>query len=300
MGMALAAVCVVGLLTGGARAQYMPAPGDGAEPAPCQILDKACGSQYALSLAYIPESSVKDHGDTSMTELDGTWEFAYYRDVLMADVDLRLDGGMTALDSAGIDLPSELIDLSLNAGITWRYVNNTALQLRTRPGIYSELDGIDSDSFFFPFSGSLIWAVHPELSGAIGVECRPGFEREVAPFARVEWEASTDWRVSAGLPMTRVTYYGIRDWNLYGAFDWRSNTYSLDDSSAVDRERITLEDFRLYAGAGYSLSQELLLIGEFGAVLERSAEFENAAEDLRRENDIDSNVFVRLGVVGPF
>lgn len=292
--------CFVVLLAAGARAQYMPAPGDGAEPAPCQILDKACGSQYALSLAYMPESSVKDNGDTSMMELDGTWEFAYYRDVLMADVDLRLDGGVVMLDHANIDLPGELIDLALNAGVTWRYVNNTALQLRTRPGMYSELDGIDGDSFFIPFSGSLIWAVHPELSGSLGVEIRPGFDRAVVPVARVEWEASQDWRMSAGWPASRVTYYGLRDWTLYGAFDWRSDSYSADDRGSVDRERITLEDFRLYAGAAYSLSAELQVVGECGAVLDRSVEFERVAEGLLSENGLDSGLFVRVGVVGPF
>lgn len=287
-----------------AQVQFPLAPSAGAAGAddypPCQILDKAGGSQYALSLGYVAESRLKDYEKTSLIELQGTWEFAYYRDVLLADVDLRLDGGVTLMDAGGVDLPDQVLALAVNGGITWRYVNNTALQLRARPGIYSDLSALDADSLYVPFSGSLIWAVHPELSGLVGVEVRPGFERSVLPLARLEWEASADWRVSAGFPRSRVTYYGLRDCALYGGLDWRSDTFSLDDSGEVDREQLTFEDFRLYGGLAYSVSAELQVIGEAGMAFDRSIEFEKAPEDQRRDIDIASDLFVRVGVVGPF
>lgn len=268
----------------------------------CQILDRHVENDYEVLFEVVPSSDFTGYGDSSVIELGAEWRrIAFFRDVLMADVDLDLDfNSIVFLKSAGLNLPDQLVELSMDMGWTWRYVNDSALQVRLMPGIYSDIEKIDSDAFFFPFSFAGIGAFHPTLSGIAGLEVRPGFERVVMPILGLEWEIA-DWlRLRAGLPESRLTYFLDRYWRTYLGLDWRSDTFSLHDGGSVDRDTITIEDFHAYWGLSYSLTDEIQLIGEIGSIFSRGVEFGRQEEGVDDSVDIDKQIFLRMGIGGPF
>ncbi len=268
----------------------------------CQILDRHLDNAYEILLEVVPASDFTGYGESGVLEFGAEWRrVAFFRDFLMADLDLDLDfNSIIFLKSAGLKLPDQLLELSMDAGWTWRYVNGSALQVRVRPGIYSDIEKIDSDAFFLPFSCAGIGAFHPKLSGIAGLELRIGFEREVMPILGLEWEISEWLRLRAGLPESRLTCFFDRYWRSYLGLDWRSDTFSIREKGSFDRDTITIEDFHAYWGLSYSLTDEIQLIGEIGSIFSRGVEFGRQEEESDDSVDIDKQVFLRMGIGGPF
>lgn len=268
----------------------------------CQILDRHIANSYEALFEVVPESDFDDYGETGLVEFGAKWrEVLFYRDILMADIDM--DIGLNTIlffRSAGLKLPDQLLELSADVGWTWRYVNGTALQFRLMPGVYTDIEKIDSDSLFLPFSLAGVYSFHPSISGIAGLGIRAGFEREVMPILGIEWEMAEWLRLEAGLPESRLTCLFDRYWRGYLGMDWRSDTFSLSEDSSFDRDTITLEDFHAYLGVSYSLTDEVQLIGEIGTVYNRSVEFGRQVEGVDDSVDVDKQIFLRMGVGGPF
>ena len=266
----------------------------------CRILD-APVPVYEVGLGFVPESGFEGHGDSAAMELHADWAFAYFTDVALADLDLNLRFRSTVfLDSAGLELPDQVSQIALDSGWTWRYVGGWALQFHALPGMYSDLEEVSSDVFFMPVSLALVKAYNPYLSGIVGTQYRMGFEREFIPLIGLAWDISDAVRLDARLPESRLTWYGGRDWSTHLGFEWRNMTFSLREAGAIDRKKLTLEDYQGYWGLAYRLSDELQLTGEIGSVFGRGMEFDRQVEGWQRDVDIDPALFLRFMVVGPF
>lgn len=267
----------------------------------CQILDTPPVSVCQVGLRFAPESRFEGYGQSAFLELEADWEFAYFKNVVLGDIDLNFKlRSILLLDSAELQLPDQVAKIALDAGWTWRKENGIALQLRTTPGIYSDLEEIDTDILFTPFSCSLIRAFNPKLSGIVGFELRPGFEREIMPVIGIEWEINDFLRLAAGLPESRFVCSITEDWSTHLGFNWQNTSFRLREKGDYDRDLITIEDFRAYWGLTHKISDQLMFTGELGYVFDRSVEFKDPAEGLASDVDIERAMFMRFALGVPF
>lgn len=267
----------------------------------CQILDTVTEPIYEIGMTFVPESRFAGHGKSAFVEVDARWDAAYFRDVLYADLDLGLDfAGILVTDSAGLQLPDQLVRLSIDAGLTWRYVGGTALQFRLKPGIYSDFEEISMDSLALPGSLALVQSFHPTVSGILGLEVRPSFETKILPRVGVAWQPADMIRLEAGLPRSRLSCAFNNEWSGHLGFEWQNVSYNLREKGDFDRERIEIEDYRLYGGVTKRMSDALQLTAEVGRLFDRQVEFRYPAADLPRKVDVDNAIYLRVGVGGPF
>jgi len=267
----------------------------------CQILDDPCVDLYEISFAYVPPSDFGDYGRSETLELDVNWSLAYFRDIARSDLSLGLSWQTRVFPSSTrLQLPDQLTSIALDSVMTWRYDTGQALQVSASPGIYSDGEEFGGGMFLAPFSCSLIHASHRRLSTQVGLLFRPGFEQTVMPLINVKCELDDFWLIEAGLPVTRVSYLVDRDWTAYGGFEWENTTFAIREKSDYNRDRATIEDFRLYAGAAYQVSDQCRAALDGGVIFGRSVEFKREVQGLDSDVGIDSALFVRLSIVAPF
>jgi len=277
---------------------------DGASGGPvvrCQILDNPDKPIYDISVCHIPEARIGSYGDSSVVEIEIDWYFAQLMDIGYGDIDLNMVLDLTLWGhSAGIQMPDQLLEFALVAGWTWRYDSGMGFQVRTMPGVYSDMEEFSSEMFYMPWSFAVVHAFDPSLSGIIGAQIRPSFNRVVLPLIGAEWQVNDAWRVKVQVPESRVTWYAAPDWSVYLGLDWQDTTYSLREKGTFDREELTLEDWRVYVGSTYRLTDQIELSADIGSVFDRNIEFEDDSDSFDGEIDISSEMFLRFGIIGPF
>ncbi len=267
----------------------------------CQILDAVTEPIYEVGLSLTPSSDIGESGSSAFVELDARWDFAYFRDVLYGDLDLGLDfSGILVTDSAGLQLPDQLVRLNVDAGLAWRYVGGTALQFRMKPGIYSDFEEVSADALACPASLALVQSFDPTVSGILGLELRPSFETKIMPLVGVAWQPVDMLRVEAGLPRSRLSCVFNSAWSGHLGFEWSNISYQLREKGNFDRKRLEVEDFRFTIGATRLLSDALQVTAELGHLFDRQLEFRYTAEDLPRKVEVEDSIYLRVGVGGPF
>lgn len=267
----------------------------------CQILDTAAVGLYNADMTVLSDAEVVGSGDIGMVEFDGFWQFAYFGRFLGGSMGTGIDAGGVFLSTpdAFAD-PNQVIRLALDVAWTWRFRNGFAVQVGTRPGIYSDFEDLSGDSFYYPFSGALIYSFNDYVSGLAGLDVRPDYGRGLWPLVRLEWVMSPACRLRVGYPENRFTVFWNRRWRTYVGCDWRSDSYRLADDESHNLEAVTFEDIRAYGGIGYSISDELSLNVEGGTVMEREIAFNEIDGNTDDDFEIDDAVMVRVGISGPF
>lgn len=274
----------------------------------CPILDNPDRPAFEAGLTIVPEARFEDdmrrYGDGAVLEFDGMWALAHFWDVLMGEIDV---GAQTELilfpDSAGVQLPDQLVQLNLDAGWTWRFQDGAGFQLRAMPGIYSDLEAVETRIVSMPVSAAFVQAFDPSLAGVLGLTYRHDFERRIMPIMGAVWQPSGALRVSAQIPESRVTWFGGRGWRVFGGFRWENVTYALREKGAFDRDDITLDDYRVYAGAEWRLNGNLRVSGRIGRIFNRTIEFTGGRGepgDPQPDVDVDDALYLRLALVAPF
>ncbi len=267
----------------------------------CQILDKNQTPSYSVDLSYIADSDFSGYDSSRFMELNASLELGYYYDVLEGELDMALDfDGTWLLSSAGLQLPDQLVVLALDAGLTWRYMNGVALQVRVAPGIYGDFEEVTIENWNMPISVAGVKRFNSDVSAIAGVQVRFGFERELMPIVGVVW-APSDWlRIEATLPEAKAVYYFNDVWSANVQWAWESMTYNIREKGDYDREKVTFESYRTSLGATYSISDSLKLTGDIGMLRGRGVEFKRTADDMDNSIDISSEAFARVGLAGPF
>jgi hypothetical protein len=293
-------VCAVGVANG---AEAWPRDGGGNY---CQILDGLSDPLYQVEVDFIGGCEFEEYGKSSILEVDGDWEVAYFRGVLWGDVDMDIFlDSFLFLDSAGIDLPEYLGVAALDVGWTYRTGGPLSVQTRAMPGVYSDFQAFEADALSMPFSVAMIHAVDKNLSGILGAEIRPDFNQTVMPMVGVVWKAADSFRVDARLPESRLEYFVSPSWSTHMNFAWRNTTFDLED----DRDAITFEDLEVGVGVTLRPSDQYAFTATVGMRFEGSVEYEKlGGEDARAEAEVvkeenirvDEATFVRVGLVGPF
>ncbi len=267
----------------------------------CQILDASPDSVCSIGIGYVPSSRFEGYRKTRMAEVDATCDLAYYRDVLLGDIDVSLNvDGSLLFSSGNLQLPDQLLALAPDVGWTWRYINGSAVQVRAAPGIYSDIEELAFRSFALPFSVAGVMTFSPELSATVGMKLRPGFDQLFMPIVGAVWGPS-DWlRIEATLPEARVLYYWNSEWRVHLSWAWENMTYSIREKGDYDRKKITFESYRTTAGVTHKLPGDLYVTGEIGLLRGRNVVFERTPAFMADEIDIENAVFTRVGVGGTF
>lgn len=280
----------------------------GGIPPKCQILDNDDSPLYEAGFGWASEADVGDngkYGSTSLIKIYGLIDGGYYHDILGGDIHLSFYGGVVLpSDRTDLRLPGQLVDINADIEWTYRTLSATAFQAAFKPGIYSDFEAFSSSALFMPFSVAVIQSFSDELSGILGVDIRPRFDLVAMPIVGLVWQASPAVRVEATLPVATVSWEVDELWTAYCGFDWVNKSYDIREKrglDAGDRGQITIEDFRLYAGAERELNDFISIVGEIGSLFNRSISFEKDVDpNVEADVDIDSSLFLRLAVRGAF
>ena len=265
-----------------------------------QYLDRTPQPVWRLDGRYIADANYGDYGSSDGIEFEGRWTMGYFRDVWYGDMDLALEANLQVFGStASITLPNQLLDLYIDLGWTWRYVNDSALRLRLQPGTYTDVEEIDIGNIRMPILLEGVKRFSPTTTGVLGGTVRLGFELPFMPSLGVVWQPSPQLRVEALLPKSRVLCHLNNRWTLKGDFEWRNGSYNLRESGYT-RSQITQNDLRLGAGTIYSISDDLHFTADIGYIFNRSIEFDETPATIENEIDVDAAPYVTLGFRGPF
>lgn len=266
----------------------------------CQILDRPDPTALDISATYVDAARFGQYGRSAFVEFNAALKLGYLWDVLGGSMDMGVNvGGRALSDSAGLQLPDQLGDAAVDVGMTWRYPDGSAFQLRAAPGVHSDMEAFDNSIVYVPVSVALIRAFDPTAAGILGVQFRPGFENRVLPMIGVAWEP-TDWlRLEPQFPESRAIVYFEDGWRTHLSVAWQDPTYSLGDKGGLDREKLTLQEWRTALGMTHCGEDGMLLTAEIGWAFDRSASFEEPAPGLDQTMDIEDAAFFRVSVGFP-
>lgn len=262
-------------------------------------LDAPVDPSYWLTLGIFSGSGIEGSAgkDISFCELDARWDLAFFRDILLGDIDLGMrmhdvfftdDGGLGAT-------PDFLLGLAIDAGWTWRFLDGGSIEARIAPGIYSSTDALGGGMFGFPFRAAYYRVISPETCFMAGAEIRPGWDLPFMPLLGVAWQPIDTFRVDLAIPRTRAYIYAWR-FTFFGGFEWRNMTYNMKGGGEPDN--VTLDDILFSAGGRFRISDEFHLGAELGKAVHRGIAFEQKGKNA--DLDIDDGTFIRFFVGGPF
>lgn len=261
----------------------------------CPYLDIRADPVFTLGAGVVFPGEVEGGRDFSLVEFDMQSDFLFFHEVLLGDLDLKLDfSSRMPISDAGLELPDTLMAIAMDGRWTWRYVNDTAFQLRFQPGFYSPVETLNLETLMMPLTFTGIKTVNETLSAVAGISLRYRFERVFMPVAGVVWQPSSDLRVEALLPASRVIWYMMPEWSLYAGWAWESMTYQMPEDD-FDRRRVTLESSRVSVGVTREISSEFRVSTELGVLNGRSIEFARGG-DL----DVDAAPYLRITMGGAF
>jgi len=256
-------------------------------------------TMYALNCTYIVESEFEGYDDSAFLEVQGDWDLAFLPDALGGDIGIRLDlDPVFFVGDADLDLPEQVAALDLAFNWSTKLDNGFGARIRFRPGVYSDLEEIESDDIYFPVELALVKGFSPSFSVLAGLDLRFGFERVLMPVVGFAWQISDDVRLDAMLPESRLTL-GFPDFKIYLGFQWNSMSYTLSDEEHPGRELMTIEDFRFNGGLEIPMADDMAFIIGLGKSYDRVVEFEvHRGQDL--EVDVEEGLVVNAGFIGHF
>ncbi len=262
----------------------------------CSFLDIRADPVYHLNLTYVPPARIRlQRKDWSLMEFRAHSELFYFRDVLLGDVDWRVDMQSTfPLNGGGLQLPDHLMALSMPLSWTWRYVNDTAFRVHVQPGFYSEITSLGGDSLSIPTGLLFVRTMAPSLSAIAGLTIRPRFERPVMPNAGVIWQPLSNLRLEGTVPAGRITYFFMPEWSCELSWEWFSMTYLLPDDSR-NRRNVTFEESRFEWAVTRELSPEFRIRAGMGLAGGRSVAFHHDGQ-----SGINRSLFFSIGAGGAF
>lgn len=190
--------------------------------------------------------------------------------------------GINELDAdAGLALPDRLGELSLNLGVQRRLSTRWSVSGFLRPGIYGDLENMDSDSFNAPVLVMASYAASRELVWLTGVAANPFSERIVMPVAGVRWVFAPSWTLNIGFPRVGVSWAVREGLSLHAGLGIQGGTYRITENLGVPAPGVArlantyvqYREIRVGLGAEWALTKGFSLTAEAGAMLDRRFEY---------------------------
>ena len=269
---------------------------------PCVILDRASAPALEAGFEYQLPARARGHRKVDTSRWYGRWEGAYFHAVGLGDIDLAVAGEFrTMLRSGGDTLPNRMASLgalALDAGWTWRYVNDTALQLRARPGLYTDFDRLSLRGLYMPVSAVGYWRLHDTLSLMGGVDARMGYEELWLPLAGLAWEPWDRFRLDLMTPASQAEVRWTRRWRTDIGLARQSDSFALTNDKREDPKRVAFKDYRATAGVTRMVNEELFMRLELGWLYNRRIRFDGRGADSTVQ--LDDALQFGISLAGPF
>ncbi len=229
----------------------------------------------------------------------GQWELGahtglFYAHTAFGEWDLR--GGIDSIFFTGKGqhrLPDHLAAVRLDVDGTWRLAGDNALRLGFAPGFYSEIHKARSDHLFYPFRVHGIRAFTGDLSGLLGMDFYPGFDRWYNPRLGVRWMISDFLMLDAFYPKTEMVFRPAMAWTTRIGMEFEE-VWEYRLKSRDDRKGLRMKGTRIYAGVEYEMINQVAWILQIGRMVDRSMQFRRNYPTL----EINDAYFIRFGLGG--
>jgi len=292
-----------GFIVGSAILVVWSTPSRAWQPATrsCPYLDGTPRPFFQAEVGFIQDVRTEDRGSRySQMELRTGADLVYFHDIAYGDLDLgmRFDS-ILPLRKSAFDPPAHLMALVLETRWFWRYVNDTAFELKLDPGFYSSTEDLLDMPLAMPVTAAGIYTLDPTLAFVAGLQVRTSFNHVFVPYGGIVWQPHAQFRMDATVPEARLTVHLDREWSGFAGWTWESTTYHVKPDQA-GRNRLTLTSQEFYLGLSRALFEELHISGSLGWVTDRHARATRSRSRNRETIEIDDALVLRVGVAGAF
>lgn len=213
---------------------------------------------------------------------------------------------ITQLDATtGTFLPDRLQAYAIHLSGSRRLNEQWTATLTLRPGLYGDLEDIDSKTFNVPLLLAASYATSRDLVWLIGLRADAYAEHPVLPLAGVRWRFAPDWSLNLTFPRAGVQWRVRPGFSLDASASVQGGTFRISENLgtpaglATGRLANTFLDYReVRAGVGaeLSVSEHTSLRLDVGTFLDREFDY----FDRNYALDGDSGTYVTLGLRSRF
>lgn len=217
-----------------------------------------------------------------------------------------LSAALTQLDTTtGTFLPERLQAYAVHLSGSRRLNDRWIATLTLRPGLYGDLEEIDSKTFNVPLLVAASYAVSRDLVWLVGLRVDAYAEHPVLPLAGVRWRFAPDWSLNLTFPRAGVQWRVRDGLSLDASASVQGGTFRLTENLGTPaglttgRLANTFLDYReIRAGIGAELSvtAHTSLRLDLGAFLDREFDYFDRGYTL----DGGSGTFATIGVRSRF
>lgn len=206
--------------------------------------------------------------------------------------------------AAGLPLPAQLTEISLNLGVQRRLDARWSAALYLRPGFYGDFEDGLGGSFNLPALLLANYAPSRELIWSFGVNANPFSDNPVLPIAGVRWRFAPQWLFSVGFPRSGFTWEATDNLSLHAAAGFAGGSFRVSrnvgsPTAGLARLAHTFVDFRevrVGLGLDCKLGERVTLSANAGLVTDRKFDY----FDKNYRLDGDAGTYVSLALKGAF
>jgi hypothetical protein len=259
----------------------------------CHILDRIEEPIWELYGTYVEEVPGSGFEKLGMFELGGSSGLFYYRGT-RSTLDVRGHVDTLSLTGKGsVPMPKTVAKANVDFDYALRLPDGLALRMGFAPGVYSEVSGLGSDSFYYPFRLHVLRVLTPDSSGMAGIDFYPGFDRLLHPRIGARWAVSEYLLFDIFYPETRLVFRPTWWISFHAGVQFNDfEEYRLKSSD--NRKSLMIRETRMFLGTDVALTSQTHLMIQFGRIADREIDFRENAP--RRK--LDDAYFARVGIGG--
>ena len=263
----------------------------------CQILDRTDDLSWQMAAGYVTKEEVGGSGyDFGLVDIKAGANLAYYRTGI-GDVNVQAGfDGFAILENGGLSLPQQVGALAADIQCTHRWMNGLAVQAEVWPGFYSDFEDLSGEDVFIPLELAGVYALNVNASVLAGARVYPDFDQTVVPHAGVRYALGDSLLLDLFYPDSRITFSPNETCDLYAGLSFRNYLeYQLAEND--ERNRLLLDEDRVYVGIDKAVSDQLQVTLQAGQVFNREIEFDAGTQ---AGGDVGDALFVKIGLGGLF
>lgn len=176
----------------------------------------------------------------------------------------------------GVPVPNVLGNAGLQLTGNWALRDKVSLWLNVRPGVYSDFRDISFGDVNAPFNLVVAWQPDEDLTWLLGLYVDLRSEFPVYGGPGVRWRFAEYWTLSLVAPRPRLEFQASDDLLLFAGLEWRQVAYRVArdfgtkvGNAALNNSMLDYRDTRIGGGLNYSFSRHFNLGLEGGYAIER-------------------------------
>lgn len=260
------------------------------QESPFRVPAKDWSAQIAIN--HIPAAGIKTMPEEAATT---DYRIKLVRNIPLNDTWTLFAGGgygLRQIDSPhAAALPGNLHALSLETGAIYRINQQSVINVRLYPGLYSDFKDTGISDLRLPVLALGTYNFDQGISVVGGFLYRFGYHSgNFIPALGFSYQPNREWRFDAIAPRPGITYIPSRQLQLYVAGDFSSEEYELHDSSA-GATAMKYSDYKALAGCNYLPAPDVSVSISAGYAFERRLTF---YESTRSNLMLDNAPFFRV------